>query len=128
MATVERGFPALTDEAIDALRAKIGEPVRRGRPYVTELHPDAIRAYAFGIGDRNPLWTDPSYATGGEVMAPPSILFATDRILSGYVMGLPGIHAMFAGADLRFERPLKEGDRLGLGYTVYAGVASPGTR
>ena len=35
-----------------------------------------------------------------------------DRILSGYVMGLPGIHAMFAGADLRYERPLREGDRL----------------
>jgi len=35
-----------------------------------------------------------------------------DRILSGYVMGLPGIHAMFAGADLRFERPLVSGDRL----------------
>jgi len=28
------------------------------------------------------------------------------------VMGLPGIHAMFAGADLRFERPLRAGDRL----------------
>ena len=112
MSTVERDFPALTDEAVDALRAKIGEPVRRGRSYVTELNADAIRAYAFGIGDRNPLWTDPSHAPGGEPMAPPSILFATDRILSGYVMGLPGIHAMFAGADLRFERPLVAGDRL----------------
>ena len=35
-----------------------------------------------------------------------------DKILSGYVMGLPGVHAMFAGADLRFERPLVAGDRL----------------
>jgi acyl dehydratase len=112
MATVENSFPALTDEAIDALRAKIGEPVRRGRSYVTELNADAIRAYAYGIGDRNPLWTDESHLPGGAVMAPPSILFAMDRILSGYVMGLPGIHAMFAGADLRFERPLAAGDEL----------------
>ncbi len=105
-------FEQLTDEAVAALRAKIGEPVRRGRPYVTELSADAIRAYAFGIGDRNPLWTDPAYAPEGPLRAPPSILFAMDRILSGYVMGLPGIHAMFAGADLRFERPLVSGDRL----------------
>ena len=105
-------FEQLTDEAVAALRAKIGEPVRRGRPFVTELNADAIRAYAFGIGDRNPLWTDPEYAPDGPLRAPPSILFAMDRILSGYVMGLPGIHAMFAGADLRFERPLVAGDRL----------------
>jgi acyl dehydratase len=105
-------FVSITEEAVAFLRERIGEPVRRGRPFVTELSADAIRHYAFGIGDRNPLWTDPAYAPGGVLRAPPSILFATDKILSGYVMGLPGIHAMFAGADLRFERPLVEGDRL----------------
>jgi acyl dehydratase len=105
-------FEVITEAAVDALRSKIGEPVRRGRVYVTTLSADAIRAYAYGIGDRNPLWTDPAHSGGTGVKAPPSILFATDRILSGYVMGLPGIHAMFAGADLRYERPLKEGDEL----------------
>src|SRR5262245_13482606 len=112
MEAKQASFAQLTDEDVEALRSKIGEPVRRGRPYVTELNADAIRAYAFGIGDRNPLWTDPDHTPGDPVMAPPSVLFAMDRILSGYVMGLPGIHAMFAGADLRFERPLRDGDRL----------------
>jgi acyl dehydratase len=82
---------------------------------VTELNVDAVRHYALGIGDRNPLWSESEYAarsTHGGLLAPPSILFAMDKILSGYVMGLPGIHAMFAGADLRFERPLRVGDRL----------------
>jgi acyl dehydratase len=108
-------FRKLTNEAIEDLRARIGEPVRRGRPYVAELNADAIRHYAYGIGDTNPLWTDPEYADktpAGRLHAPPTILFAMDKILSGYVMGLPGVHAMFAGADLRFERPLVAGDRL----------------
>jgi acyl dehydratase len=108
-------FSRLTNEAIEDLRARIGDPVRRGRPYVAELNADAIRHYAFGIGDTNPLWTDPEYAdesSAGRLHAPPSILFAMDKILSGYVMGLPGVHAMFAGADLRYERPLVVGDRL----------------
>jgi acyl dehydratase len=105
-------FATITTEAVTDLRNRIGEPVRRGRVYVTELTADAIRAYAYGIGDRNPLWCEPSYAAPRGRLAPPSILFATDRILSGYVMGLPGIHAMFSGADLRYERRLRQGDRL----------------
>jgi len=108
-------FARVTDEDLEDLRSKIGQPIRRGRSYVTELNRDAIRHYAFGIGDQNPLYTDPEYAaktSHGAVLAPPSVLFAMDKILSGYVTGLPGIHAMFAGADLRFERPLREGDAL----------------
>ena len=108
MATTE--FATITDDALQALRDRIGEPVRRGRPFVTECSPDAIRHYALGIGDRNPLWQTPG--ADGTIKAPPSILFAMDKILSGYVTGLPGIHAMFAGADLRFERALKEGDKI----------------
>ena len=105
MSTTE--FARVTDAELEALRSKIGQPIRRGRSYVTELNADAIRHYAFGIGDQNPLFTNPAYAATtahGGVLAPPSILFAMDKILSGYVTGLPGIHAMFAGADLRFER------------------------
>lgn len=108
MTTTE--FASITEEALQALRDKIDEPVRRGRPFVTALNADAIRHYALGIGDRNPRWRAPD--ADGRVQAPPSILFAMDKILSGYVTGLPGIHAMFAGADLRFERALREGDAL----------------
>ena len=45
---------------------------------------DAIRHWAHGIGDRNPFWA-------AERLAPPTILFAMDRIVSGYVGGLPGV-------------------------------------
>ncbi len=66
---------------------------------------DAIRHWAHGIGDRNPYW-----ATAR--VAPPTILFAMDRIVSGYVGGLPGIHAMYGGTDFRWRRPIREGDQV----------------
>lgn len=105
-------FGRITDESLDELRASIGQEVRRGRPYIEELNADAIRHYAYGIGDPNPLWTEPEHAGELGVLAPPTILFATDKILSGYVSGLPGVHAMFAGTTFRWMRRLGVGDRL----------------
>jgi acyl dehydratase len=98
-------FPTITAEALAALRARIGQPVHRPEPYVETATRDAIRHWAHGIGDRNPLWT------AGR-LAPPTILFAMDRIVSGYVGGLPGIHAMYGGTDFRWRRAVREGDRL----------------
>jgi hypothetical protein len=46
------------------------------------------------------------------LLAPPTILFAFDRVLSGYIGGLPGVHAMFAGTDFNWKRPVREGDQL----------------
>ena len=40
------------------------------------------------------------------MIAPPSFAFALSRILSGYVGGLPGVHAMWAGADLTWHQPI----------------------
>lgn len=110
----DRDFPVVTDEELAKLRSMIGQPIRSDRPHVTELTSDAIRHYAYGIGDRNPLWTEPEYAAahGRPQAAPPSALLAMDKVFSGYVTGLPGIHAMYAGASFRFERPLVVGDRL----------------
>ncbi|MGH3358185.1 MAG: FAS1-like dehydratase domain-containing protein [Nocardioidaceae bacterium] len=105
-------FGRITDDSLGELRSSIGQEVRRGRPYIEELNADAIRHYAYGIGDRNPLWTEPGHNDEHGVLAPPTILFATDRILSGYVSGLPGVHAMFAGTTFRWHRRLRLGDRL----------------
>jgi acyl dehydratase len=110
----ERQFAAIDDKQVADLRAMIGKPIRSERPHITELNSDAIRHYAYGIGDRNPLFTDPDYARehGGVQLAPPSTLLAMDKVFSGYVTGLPGIHAMYAGATFDFERPIRVGDRL----------------
>src|SRR5947207_1600406 len=98
-------FPTITDEALTALRARVGQPVRRPEPYIEVATRDAIRHWAHGIGDRNPYWT----ASG---VAPPTILFAMDRIVSGYVGGLPGIHAMYAGTDFRWRQPILMDERI----------------
>jgi acyl dehydratase len=98
-------FPVITADALDALRARIGQPVRRPQPYIEVATRDAIRHWADGIGDRNPFWLRAG-------IAPPTILFAMDRIVSGYVGGLPGIHAMYAGTDFRWRLPIREGDRV----------------
>jgi len=110
MSDVEDRYAKITDEAIDSLRRLIGvEITDTVEPWCYEATRDNIRHYAHGIGDDNPLWCDPSYARGtayGDVIAPPSFVFALNRILSGYVGGLPGIHAMWAGADLTWHRPI----------------------
>lgn len=98
-------FPTITDEGLAALRALIGKPIHRTEPYIEVATRDAIRHWAHGIGDRNPGWAE-------RRMAPPTILFAMDRIVSGYVTGLPGIHAMYGGTDFRWRLPIREGDRI----------------
>ena len=107
-------FPVITDAALAALRAFLGKPVRRPEPYVEVATRDAIRHWAHGIGDRNPHWA-------AHGVAPPTILFAMDRIVSGYVGGLPGIHAMYAGTDFRWRGPILEGDRV-VGASVLQGL------
>jgi len=106
-------FATITDEALDSLRRLIGKPIADTvEPWCYEVTRDNVRHYAHGIGDDNPLWCDPEYAAQarfGSIVAPPSFVFALIRILSGYVGGLPGIHAMWAGADLRWHAPLVRG-------------------
>jgi long-chain acyl-CoA synthetase len=112
---VPGSFPLITDEALDDLRARIGQTFDRPHPHVTEATKDSIRHWTLGIGDTNPLYGDAEYAAKsrwGGITAPGSFLYAFDKVLSGYVSGLPGIHAMFAGTDFRWERPVRLGDAI----------------
>ena len=108
---LQREFVGITDAALDDLRKRIGVKIEDTlEPWCHEATRDNIRHYAHGIGDDNPLWCDPSYARGtpfGDVIAPPSFLFACSRIISGYVGGLPGVHAMWAGCDWTWTAPIR---------------------
>ena len=116
MTSTTRQFPTVTDETLGDLRRRIGLPITDTvEPWCHEATRDNIRHYAHGIGDDNPLWCDPAYAAKarfGTIVAPPSFLFATDRIISGYVGGMPGVHAMWAGADWTWHLPLKRNDEI----------------
>src|SRR6185295_14224472 len=109
-------FPKITQQGLDDLRRRIGVPITDTlEPWCHEATRDNIRHYAHGIGDDNPLWCDPAYAAStrwGGIIAPPSFLFATSRIISGYVGGLAGVHAMWAGADWRWHLPVRRNDTI----------------
>ena len=115
-APLEDRFPKITEAAIDDLRARIGVPITDTvEPWNFEATRDGIRHYAHGIGDDNPLWCDPDYAAKtnfGTIVALPSFLFSTSRIVSGYVGGLSGIHAMWAGADWTWHKPVLRNDTI----------------
>ncbi|MCV7413528.1 hypothetical protein AWC05_02530 [Mycobacterium florentinum] len=120
MTTTDEGvsttqFPLITDESLAALREKIGSSFDRPYPHVTEATRDSIRHWALGIGDTNPLWLDPDYAKDsrwGGLTAPGTMLYAFDRVVSGYVTGMPGVHAMFAGTDWNWCHPIRLGDTI----------------
>ena len=109
-------FPKITDQGLAELKARIGVPIEDTlEPWCHEATRDNIRHYAHGIGDDNPLWCDPAYAAGaryGGIVALPSFLFATSRIISGYVGGLSGVHAMWAGADWTWHKPVRRNDEI----------------
>ena len=113
---IERRFPRITEQGLEALRQRIGVRIeRQPEPWCHEATRDNIRHYAHGIGDDNPLWCDPEYAATtryGGIIAPPSFLFACSRIISGYVGGLAGVHAMWAGADWTWHRPIHRNEAI----------------
>jgi acyl dehydratase len=107
-------FPKITEAGLDDLRKRIGVVITDTlEPWNYEATRDGIRHYAHGIGDDNPLWTNPAYAektSFGTIVALPSFLFSTSRIVSGYCGGLSGVHAMWAGADWAWHKPVLRGD------------------
>lgn len=109
-------FPKITEEGLDDLRSRIGVKIENTvEPWNYEATRDGIRHYAHGIGDDNPLWCDPEYAANtkyGTIVALPSFLFTTSRIVSGYCGGLSGVHAMWAGADWTWEKPVLRNDTI----------------
>lgn len=114
--TTQRSFPKITDSGLDDLRQRIGVKITQtAEPWCYEATRDNIRHYAHGIGDDNPLWCDPEYAaktSHGGIIALPSFLFSTSRIVSGYVGGLPGVHAMWSGADWTWHKNVQRNDTI----------------
>ena len=113
---LKREFTGITDEALADLKERIGVKIEKTiEPWCYEATRDNIRHYAHGIGDDNPLWCSPDYAKNTRyknVIAPPSFLFSCSRIVSGYVGGLPGVHAMFAGCDFTWYEHMYRNDEI----------------
>jgi len=104
----------ITDDALARLRDRLGQEISIAEPpYLTEVTRDAVRHWAWATGDRNPLFLDEAYARSsrhGGLVAPPTILYAFDRLSIGYRGGLPGVHSMFGGSHWRWNRLPRLGD------------------
>ena len=108
--------PVIDDRSLAKLRERIGAPVKRSTPpFYTEINADAARHYANGIGEDNPLYADARYGLGTRwkcALASPTILYSTNNEVGGAVEGLPGVHAMFAGTDWTWHRPVTVGTHI----------------
>ena len=91
----------ITDEGLAAAAELIGQPLRRSRmQWIETATRDAIRHFAWGIGDDNPLWVDREYAAAspvGGIIAPPCLLYALDSTI--IAPKLPGVQWIYAGTD-----------------------------
>ncbi len=105
------GDGRITDEGLAKLSSLIGTKLRISQQFNGLASREAIRNFANGIRDTNPLWLDSEYArkTGyGRIVAPPSWYYS---VFPTWVsLGLSGVHGFHAGTDWQFLKPLYEGD------------------
>ncbi|MGE3301712.1 MAG: MaoC family dehydratase N-terminal domain-containing protein [Hyphomonadaceae bacterium] len=110
----------ISDAAVAEAASLIGVPLRRDRmQWIETATRDAIRHFAWGVGDNNPLWLDPEYARTspwGDVLAPPCILYAVDSTI--VAPKLAGVQWVYAGTDWTWFEPVRLGDA----FTVTAAL------
>ncbi len=115
----------LTDDMIESMRQKVGSKMRlTGYINNEEATATAIRRFADGIGDSNPLWRDEKYARKtryGCIVAPPSWVSA---VCANVQMGWPGLGGFRGGTDYEFYKPILIGDRI-TPEVVYLGFDGP---
>jgi acyl dehydratase len=108
----------ITDEMLWTVRARIGLKTQPRNPWVQDFNYDAIRHWAWGIGDDNPLWLDRDHGQAsphGKTIAPPTMLYAADHGPLGPGAGkskghgLPGIHGLHSEDQWEFDQPVKVG-------------------
>ena len=92
----------ITKKGLDQLRSRVGVDLRI-RQYNDEASKDAIRQFASGIGDPNPMWHDPGHGFKstrfGTMIAPPTFLYSVLVPTGALAGGLPGVHSFFGGND-----------------------------
>lgn len=107
---------ALPEDDLEQAEALLGMPIRV-ELWNYEATRDTIRHYAWGIGDDNPLYSDPDYAAKTRwktIIAPPTFYYGVfDAVVAP---GLPDVHWFYAGADWTFFKPAERGDE----FTVKA--------
>jgi len=103
----------LTDEWITEWEDRIGLDLRVSNVFNRNASFEAIRNFANGVGDANPLYRDEEYAAKsvyGALIASPS--WVASVFPHWVLQGLPGIHADHSASDWEFLRPVYVNDRI----------------
>lgn len=104
--------PALWPGALEEARELIGVELRRtGQQWNTEASPDAVRQFCWGIGDDNPLFTDPDYGRQtrwGSALAPGCFLYTIDTTV--VAPKLRGIQWLYGGTEFEWYEPVHHRD------------------
>lgn len=104
--------PTVTDNSLDEARSLIGvELNREGHQWNEVANHDAIRHFAYGIGDDNPLFCDKEYGEKteyGRTIAPGCFLYSVDSTV--VAPKLRGIQWIYAGTDWNFYKPILVND------------------
>jgi acyl dehydratase len=122
--SAETEAPAITDEGVARLRARIGIPVPHPMPPLYRRpNTDAFRNVAVAYGDDNPLWSEPDYASatrwdgplappplvGGDTLIGENELDETPADRRELLKGDPlrGAHAFYAASAREWWSPLR---------------------
>jgi len=112
-ARVRMAEAVITEEMITKMRNKIGAKLRIDEEINNEEATwIAIRKFADGIGDPNPLWTNREYAGKtrfGSLAAPPSWIFA---VFAGLQLGWAGLGGFHNETQIDFYKPILLGDKV----------------
>ncbi len=117
---------SITDEDIERGRKLLGVDVANGhREYIQTATEDAIRNFAHGAGNDNPLHCDPNYARTsrwGSIIAPGMMAGIVNRPMLGDPMApeikknmkslFKGIHVFVSGSRWEWFRHLYPGDTI----------------
>ena len=116
----------LTDEDIERARLLLGIDVAsRHRELNSVATEDAIRNWALGVGDDNPLYVDPDYGSGtrwatqighgtqmGHIKTPMLGDPIPEEIRKQTKSMFRGVHVFVSGGTWEWYRPLRPGDRI----------------
>ena len=117
----DSSYGQITQEGIDKMRGRLGV-YYHGVRHVGEITADAIRTYAQGMGERNPLYLDEGYgrkSAYGSVIATPIFLWTVRAPTATNLGGLPGVHSFYGGSEWEYYKPVRPGDTISTSYRPY---------
>ena len=121
---------AMNDAAIADARTLMNVPLRRDRMmWVEAATRDAVRQFAQGVGDDNPLWINPDHAAAtrwATLLAPPSFLYAVDATI--VAPKLPGVQWIYAGTRWRWFDVIRVNDAFNVSASLVAMDEKTGRR